>query len=519
MSPLPIHRNRVGKKRTSCDRCHTLKSKCARAPGSERCSRCERIGIRCVFSASMKLGRPKSLGIFQSPTHQYHKDIEPHATCASSSGISATPVSAPTDMRQQWPVQNMTSDSPSPPLHIVPQFYQGDSAISQSPTPFNYHELSASLSCGVDDPLLLTENDSDWLLNSSKLDTLTGGIPQVANLADFRSSSWTTSPVPISAPNFSECLSNPNSPSDWNCKGDTNTPMYKLSKLHLELDDLLSIPTNCKGTVHPNDIMSSPSSPFPKTAASTPTTPTAAVDAIFLLSENLIEIMQELYQEASTAAYPSLHIYPYMPHASPLRRRCSSNSQQSHLGGQQQEPATALITLTCYLRLLGIYETLVIPLYHYFQQHQKELDTHPNAPFPLPLPLPTFKLGRYEPTSTSDVSLGLLLHLLLRTLECLHTTLGLYLPTTSLSPHSLWAYDGRPPASATNSPTSASDYVEARSISPMADNYQHDEFRVSPDSCSHVTLLTESALSEAGRRERYLTGLLYSAMETFPVMR
>ncbi|EGE79493.2 hypothetical protein BDDG_02434 [Blastomyces dermatitidis ATCC 18188] len=543
MNPSPIHRNRVGKKRTSCDRCHTLKSKCTRTPGSERCNRCERIGIRCVFSATMKLGRPKSLQVFQPPPNQFDKAIEqqsltprdihhaevcmcrePHAACASSSGISTAPLSAPTAMREQWPGHNMTPPgSPSLPLHIASQLHGGDSAIYELQAPFNYDEPSVSIAPAVETTLHPAEIDFAWLLDSSGPKALTGQIPQDASHMGFDSTSLSSSPAPNSAPGFSEAFT---SPSDCSYTGDMNSPMYKLSKLHLELDNLLSLSINCDGTVHPNDLMSSPSSPFSAAIAipTTPTTPTTAIDEIFLLSETLIKIVQELYQEATTTMCQPLSIYPFTPQSSPLRRRGSSNSQDSYKSGRQQEPATILLTLTCYLRLLGIYETLVVPLYQYFQQHRPQFKAHPNSSFPLPLPLPipslpTFKLGRYGLTATSSMNLGLLLHLLLRTLECLHSTVSLYLSTTSPSPHSRWAYDGNAPPSSTKSPTSASDYAESGFISPMRDNGQHDDFSASLGIRDHVTLLTESALSEAGRREKYLTGLLHSVMETLPAIK
>ncbi|PGH02193.1 hypothetical protein GX51_04767 [Blastomyces parvus] len=540
MNPSPIHRNRVGKKRTSCDRCHTLKSKCARTPGSERCNRCERIGIRCVFSASMKLGKPKSFQVFQPPPNQFDKAIhqqsstiqdippiatcmwrEPQAACGSSSGIITAPLSAPPDIREQWPGHNMTPPgSPAPPLHIPSQLHRGDFAIYELQTLFNYEDPSVSLTPAVETSLHPTESDFAFLLDSSGPETITGQISQDTSHMGLDSTSLSSSPVPISAPSFSETFT---SPSDCSYTHDMNSPMYKLSKLHLELDNLHSLSTNCNGTVHPSDLMPSPGSPFSATIATptTPTTPTAAIDEIFLLSETLIEIVQELYQEATTTMCQSLSIYPLTPQSSPLQRRGSSNSQDNYTSGQQHDPATVLLTLTCYLRLLGIYETLVVPLYQYIQQHHSQFKAHPNSPFPLPLPLPvpylqTFKLGRYGLTATSTVNLGLLLHLLLRTLECLHSTVSLYLPATSLSPHSRWAYDGYSPPSSTKSPTSASDYAESEFRSPMTDNGQHDEFSVPQGIRDHVTLLTESALSEAGRRERYLTGLLHSAMQTLP---
>lgn len=45
--------------RASCDRCHELKNRCARTSGPDsRCERCDRLDIDCVYSSSMRIGRP-----------------------------------------------------------------------------------------------------------------------------------------------------------------------------------------------------------------------------------------------------------------------------------------------------------------------------------------------------------------------------------------------------------------------------------------------------------------------------
>lgn len=49
-------------KRLSCDRCHNMKSRCSRTSGFEKCHRCERYGMTCIYSAPLPMGRPKGNG-------------------------------------------------------------------------------------------------------------------------------------------------------------------------------------------------------------------------------------------------------------------------------------------------------------------------------------------------------------------------------------------------------------------------------------------------------------------------
>ena len=48
--------------REACDRCHTIKSRCSKAPDSVICKRCERFGVSCTYSAPLRRGRPKGGG-------------------------------------------------------------------------------------------------------------------------------------------------------------------------------------------------------------------------------------------------------------------------------------------------------------------------------------------------------------------------------------------------------------------------------------------------------------------------
>lgn len=45
------------RKRYACDKCHNLKSKCMRTSEDNECKRCARLGLDCVYSAPLPLGR------------------------------------------------------------------------------------------------------------------------------------------------------------------------------------------------------------------------------------------------------------------------------------------------------------------------------------------------------------------------------------------------------------------------------------------------------------------------------
>lgn len=61
--------------RSSCDRCHELKNRCARMGGPDsRCERCDRLDIDCVYSSNMRMGRPPG----QKPASNSNKDRDGH---------------------------------------------------------------------------------------------------------------------------------------------------------------------------------------------------------------------------------------------------------------------------------------------------------------------------------------------------------------------------------------------------------------------------------------------------------
>lgn len=50
--------SRSGPLRSSCDICHTMKTKCVRAVDAAACARCTKLGKHCNYSHSDKMGRP-----------------------------------------------------------------------------------------------------------------------------------------------------------------------------------------------------------------------------------------------------------------------------------------------------------------------------------------------------------------------------------------------------------------------------------------------------------------------------
>ncbi|EEQ35875.1 uncharacterized protein MCYG_08694 [Microsporum canis CBS 113480] len=61
--------------RQACNRCHTAKLRCSREPESQKCARCIKAGVGCIYDPPHRLGRPRRTGSIQ--------------TCANSSLVIA----------------------------------------------------------------------------------------------------------------------------------------------------------------------------------------------------------------------------------------------------------------------------------------------------------------------------------------------------------------------------------------------------------------------------------------------
>lgn len=72
--PLSISHN-MGPSREACDRCHYMKTRCVRAPGSQICVRCTRVGSSCNYSPPRPTGRPLKQSKSRSASHKSRGSI------------------------------------------------------------------------------------------------------------------------------------------------------------------------------------------------------------------------------------------------------------------------------------------------------------------------------------------------------------------------------------------------------------------------------------------------------------
>ncbi|KAK8133273.1 hypothetical protein PG999_001446 [Apiospora kogelbergensis] len=110
--------------RTSCDRCHAQKLKCAKQHGSRICSRCMKAGATCNFSPSGRV-----VAVPQIPVVAAIDAIPVH----TPQHYSQEPV-ALQDMEMQFDWPSITLDTPWEPLpELTPELTHGpDSAASSS---------------------------------------------------------------------------------------------------------------------------------------------------------------------------------------------------------------------------------------------------------------------------------------------------------------------------------------------------------------------------------------------------
>lgn len=110
--------------RSSCDRCHELKNRCARMGGPDsRCERCDRLDIDCVYSSGVRMGRPPG----QKPNA--NKDRDRHDNRPQPRGPKRrarardsqpplpspnTPGSGVGSVTASGPSQRITTQAPSP---------------------------------------------------------------------------------------------------------------------------------------------------------------------------------------------------------------------------------------------------------------------------------------------------------------------------------------------------------------------------------------------------------------------
>lgn len=275
--------------------------------------------------------------------------------------------------------------------------------------------------------------------------------------------------------------------------------LYQLSKLHLELYRLL-IPSPQKSSQHHHSDHSF----------------TAGIDETFAATDTLIEILQHLYHGVLPEQPQNFHSRSF--HSQSPQRELPVNLIDNHndetpslpassessttLSNHQPDTATVLLILTCYLRLLHIYEPLVTSLYQRLQQStnqstQSLSGSTLNTSQTLHPYLPGFNLGCFSLAASSDLNIRLLLHLISQMLERTHKAVQVCIPAESNSRSFCASGLGK----------DTSRYWEARFGAGNG-----GEFRGLHS--SPITLVAEVALSEVSEKEKSLMGMLYAVRDT-----
>ncbi|KAK2809942.1 hypothetical protein FQN50_003356 [Emmonsiellopsis sp. PD_5] len=463
-----------------------------------------------------RLGRPKSLQLFHSPTHRrasvdakeeskinHRRSATVHTytyepsqvACGSPQAHLVEPGHATLDIDYRWSGQNITPPgSVSPPSHYTPHFCYGGSASYGPQWTTDTPESHASHSSSEESVHYRMKGHLDGIIYPSEtqvLPSLYNGFENQQSCGDFLPNEF-LDPIPTSNVFDNSLASSPDT--GYASTSEADSHVYKLSNLHEELHSLFMSPKSSDTTCL-EDSITSPE-------AFTVIKPSAEINQIFVATESLIELIEKSYQDPMITSYQADTSPTNTPQSSP-QRKASAISATSGISSNEADPSTVFLTLTCYLRLLDIYEPLVISIYQYLQQRQQQQQSTPVIPFPFPLSsFPTFKLGSFGLEANSTLNLGLLIHLLLKTMERTRDTIRQYIPTTSISDSSRWAYD------AAALPDYGPQYVP---IEGQGSAYNG----MSQSSSDPVMLRAEAALAEAGKRERYLMGLLYTAKEAF----
>lgn len=215
--------------------------------------------------------------------------------------------------------------------------------------------------------------------------------------------------------------------------------LYQLSKLHLDLCSLLK---SCPREGHQDR---SPSTPVSM----------ARIDAVLTATQRLIKIVQQSSSELSVKGIPascSGTLFTTSPQRDPIfdfvgedfaveRPASIPASPEASTRPFDHGPSTVttLLIMTCYLRLLHIYEPLVASLHRHLQQQLGSNLTRPpfsrlasadRASNPAQSPdvwLPTFSFGSFSTAFSTDMNVRLLMHLISQMLEQIHGAVRVYL--------------------------------------------------------------------------------------------
>lgn len=226
--------------------------------------------------------------------------------------------------------------------------------------------------------------------------------------------------------------------------------LYQLSRLHLDLYRLLIWPSENEGQNR------GPGYSFDSGNLSSSTASVARIDETLAATETLIEILQHLFpvsppvdlqtpnsdiaDSPSSARRLSFDFMADLVAENPPSLSASSEVPAPS-PDQRSDSATVLLILTCYLRLLHIYEPIVMSLHQSLQQPTSHGRSWRFSPSPLVsvsnaaqishISLPAFSLGSFSLAASPDLNIGMLLHLVSHMLERIQGAVRVCFPSAS----------------------------------------------------------------------------------------
>ncbi|KAL9038937.1 MAG: hypothetical protein Q9214_005081 [Letrouitia sp. 1 TL-2023] len=261
-------------------------------------------------------------------------------------------------------------------------------------------------------------------------------------------------------------------------------------------------------------------------------TPDTTIDETFAATETLISILKSLYsrpisghqsKDPPTQAFMNILV-------DPSQGTSSNSSSSTSFPNPQSDTATTLLLLTCYLRLLQIYESLAASLHQHLRQaHQGSRpisSSSSSSPARLPVsritpgkgtspsspPIPSFSIGSFSMPPSSHLNTALLLHLTSQMVERIHRTVRDCVPITANTNLT----QGQHLTGATSITTNGScpRYYEHHQYQNLAHPiYRNHDVGSATWSGSPMGQVAEAALKEIGVMEKRLLATLRAADE------
>jgi len=186
----------------------------------------------------------------------------------------------------------------------------------------------------------------------------------------------------------------------------------------------------------------------------------ARIDEAFAATETMTGILDQLSSMSlsSSSSISDSDVSYSRPHRYTAALRCMENyagndpssqsaipSVKAALPKHDLDTATILLILTCYLRLLHVYEIHIRSLQH-FSWHSAKSDSSlsPSGSSSTsllsiaqdsPPSLPAFNIGAFRFAASSDLKIRLLLHTAIQMLDRVQRAVNLHLPSTRTSRH------------------------------------------------------------------------------------